>query len=245
MPNNLYRKIIYNNYSFIKHDSNHIFDESEAKSWGRPYNYFLKEWIPERKNISILDIGCGWGKLLYFLKTKGYSNLYGVDIVSEQIRIARQIVDNVLEIDAIDYLDNNPNHFDLIIGLDIIEHFKKDEVLSFLEASYRALHPGGRLILQTPNAESPWGLKLRYGDFTHEVAFDPNNLKKLLELYKFEEIETRATEPVIHGIISLCRFLLWKIVWFLLALWNLAETGSIGSGIYTRVFLVSGITKIK
>ena len=100
------------------------------------------------------------------------------------------------------------------------------------------------MILQTPNAESPWGIMHRYHDFTHELAFDPHSLKKLLELCGSAKIEPRQAGPVIHGILSLGRFLLWKVVWSLLALWNLAETGSIGSGIYTRVFLISGIKRL-
>lgn len=240
---NNYRAKIYEKYASLIQDAKLFFDESAAQHWGDAYDTFLKGWLPERKDAPILDLGCGWGRLLYFLKIRGYRNIQGVDINPEQVKLARQVIDNVTEADAIEYLSNCPHSFDLIIGLDIIEHFKKDEVLHFLEGCYRALCPKGRLILQTPNAESPWGMKVRYGDFTHELAFDPHSLKKLLELCGFVKIEPREPRPVVHGVLSLGRFLLWKGIWIFLALWNFAETGSMGSGIYTRVFLISGIKR--
>jgi cyclopropane fatty-acyl-phospholipid synthase-like methyltransferase len=190
---------------------------------------------------TILEVGCGWGRLLYFLKLRGYLDIQGVDISFEQVKIARQVVENVTEGDAIQYLDSHPDSFNLIIGLDVIEHFKKEEVLLFLQACHKALRPNGRVILQTPNAESPWGMMHRYNDFTHEIAFNSNSLKRILELCGFKKIEVRQTGPVPHGVLSLGRYVIWKAIWVALALWNLAETGSIGSGIYTRVFLISGL----
>ncbi len=240
-----YRSRIYEKYASLMQDAEPLFNEKKAERWGGAYDTFLKWWLPERKDAAILEVGCGGGRLLYFFKTRGYRNLQGVDISPEQVNLARQVIDNVsvTEENAIEYLDSHRHSFDLIIGLDIIEHFRKDEVLHFLEACYKALRPGGRLILQTPNAESPWGMMHRYHDFTHEVAFDPHSLKKLLELSGFTKIEPRQAGPAIHGILSLGRYLIWRIIWSLLALWNLAETGDIGSGIYTRVFLISAMKK--
>jgi 2-polyprenyl-3-methyl-5-hydroxy-6-metoxy-1,4-benzoquinol methylase len=73
----------------------------------------------------------------------------------EQVQISRQVVPMVHEEDAIDFLEQNRAYFDLITGRDIIEHLQKPEVLHFLDAVLLALKPGGRLVLQTPNADSP------------------------------------------------------------------------------------------
>lgn len=226
-------------------DAKPYFDEVSARRWGQAYDTFLRGWLPENKDTAILEVGCGGGRLLYFLQKKGYANISGVDISPEQVKLARQVIDNVTEGGAIEYLASHPDSFDLIVGLDIIEHFKKDEVLKFLEACYKALRPQGRILLQTPNAESPWGLMHRYHDFTHELAFDPHSLNKLFQEMGFVKIESRQPGPVVRGILSLSRFLIWKVIWSLLALWNLAEAGSLGSGIYTRVFLISAIKDSK
>jgi len=238
---NQYRNKIYNKYASVIQNAGFSFNKAEAKRWGKAFDRYLRGWLPSEKDSAIMDIGCGWGRLLYFFKERKYINIQGVDISPEQVQLAKEICDNIVEGDAIEHLANRPQSFDFIIGLDIIEHFKKDEVFHFLEVCYKALRPGGRLVLQTPNAESPFVGKVRYGDITHELAFDPQGLKKLLLLYGFSKVEYRQTGPVVHGLLSFVRFLLWKFIWGCLALWNLAEVGSIGSGIYTRVFLISAV----
>lgn len=235
-----YRSRIYQTYAFRMQNGFRTFDEMELTRWGRAYDTYLGGWLPQRKEAAILDIACGGGKLLYFLKSRGYINVQGVDISPEQVILSKQVIAQVVERDAVEFLQEHPESFDLIIGLDIVEHFLKDEALGFLEACYRALLPSGRLILQTPNAESPWGMMHRYNDFTHEIAFNSNSMKRLLEFCGFSEIELRQAGPVVHGLFSLSRYIIWKVIWIALALWNLAETGSIGSGVYTRIFLISG-----
>lgn len=239
-----YRTRIYKEYASRMQDASAVFDEAGAVRWGVAYDTFLKGWLPEKKDAAILDVACGGGKLLYFFKSRGYTNLQGVDISPEQVALSQQVAGNVVESDAIEFLESHREKYQLIIGLDIVEHFKKDGVFRFLDACYNALQPDGRLVLQTPNAESPWGMKIRYGDFTHELAFDSNSLKRLLALCGFDKIEARQAGPVVHGVLSLGRFLIWKVIWAALALYNLVETGSIGSGIYTRVFLISGVKKV-
>jgi len=133
----------------------------------------------------------------------------------------------------------------LITGLDIIEHFQKDGVLRFLDLCFLALRPGGRFILQTPNADSLWGVTIRYGDFTHEVCFNPNALLRLLSLCGFDSrgLEVREADPVPCGysIASTVRYGIWQCIRAALKACNIVETGSSGSGVFTRVFLVSGV----
>ncbi len=217
-----------------------IFDERAADSWGRAYNHYLRGWLPDRKGAAIVDVACGAGKLLHFFKKRGYVNFCGVDISPEQVQLARQVIENVTEASAIDFLEEHKFEFDLITGLDIIEHFNKNEVLHFLDACHKALKHGGRLILQTPNAESPWVSSVRYGDFSHEVCFSPNGITRVLSLCGFNKIEPREQGPVVHGLLSAGRFVCWLCIRTGLKLWNLAETGTIGSGIFTRVFIIKG-----
>ena len=236
-----YRTRIYKEYASRMQDASSVFDKAKAERWGVAYDTFLKGWLPEKKDAAILDVACGGGNLLFFFKCRGYTNLQGVDVSPEQVLLARQAAGNVVESDAIQFLEAHSGRYDLVIGLDIVEHFKKDEVLRFLDACYNSLRPGGRVVLQTPNAESIFGMKIRYGDFTHEVGFSPNSLGWLLALCGFSQVVSREAGPVVHGIVSLGRYLLWKVIRAALVLYNLSETGDRGSGIYTRVFLMSGI----
>lgn len=237
-----YRNRIYQEYASNFQDAPDNFNEEAAWRWGRAYRYYLRGWMPEDKNAKIVDLACGYGRLLYFFKRMGYQNIAGVDISPEQVRLARQIIPNVEEANILDWLDARSNSFDLITGFDIIEHFHKPDVLRFLDACYNAAKPGGRLVLQTLNGDSPWGTAHRYGDFTHEVGFNPNALSRLLRLTGFERIRSRELGPVPTGysVKSSVRYLIWQTIRAGLKLWNLAETGDAGSGVFTRIFLITG-----
>ena len=164
-----------------------------------------------------------------------------MDISAEQVELARQVLPDVTQADALEFLHDSPSSYEMLTGLDIVEHLTKEEVLHFLDGCFRALKPRGRLILQTPNAESPWGSGLRYGDVTHEVCFTPNALSRLLRLCGFVEVEVREQGPVPlgHSCKSTIRFILWQVIRLGLKTCNLAETGGAGSGTLTRNFLVS------
>ena len=240
-----YRQRIYSRYASAFQGSDLQFDPVAAWAWGRAYRHYLRGWLPESPAAPMLDVACGGGKLLYFYKMLGFTNLTGVDISSEQVRLARQVIPEVKEANVLDYLDCEKGRFEWISGLDIVEHFHKQEVLRFLDSCNSTLNIGGRLVLQTPNADSPWGSMYRYGDFTHEIAFNPHVLTRLLELTGFRDIEAREMGPVPigHSLTSTCRYAVWQGIRSCLRLWNLSEMGHAGSGVFTRVFLISGIKR--
>jgi hypothetical protein len=119
---------------------------------------------------------------------------------------------------------------------------QRHEALRFLDLCRAALKPGGRLILQTPNADSPFGLQMRYGDLTHEWVFNANQLGRLLKRTGFRSIEPRSQGPIPWGYSwrSTLRWLLWLPIQTGLQLWNIAETGA-RLPVLTRVFLISGV----
>jgi len=235
-----YRNRIYEHYAAHFQERTAKFNKEESLSWCKPYKWWLRHWLPVSKNANILDVACGSGMLLDHFKNLGYTNLWGVDISPEQVALTRQVIKNVTLENCIDYLEGHPGAYDLIVGLDIIEHFYKEEAMRFLDNCYSDLKENGRLILQTPNAESPWGLSIRYGDFTHEVGFTYKCLRRMLMFAGFTEIRGSECNPVPIGIISTIRFFLWEILWLGLSAYNYIEAGDKGSGIYTRVFLITG-----
>lgn len=238
-----YRIRIYDGYASTMQDAGKVFDPAAARQWGKPYHHYLRDWLPGDRNAAIADLACGGGGLLYFFKDQGYTNLHGVDLSASQVLLARQVVPGVAEQSLFDFLRAHQGRFDLITGLDIIEHLTKDELFGFLDLCFIALRPGGRLVLQTPNAESPWGSALRYADFTHELSITPDCLSRLLKLCGFIQTEPRELGPVPFGysMISSFRWLLWSVIRAMIVLWNRAETGSPGSGVFTRVFMITAM----
>jgi 2-polyprenyl-3-methyl-5-hydroxy-6-metoxy-1,4-benzoquinol methylase len=242
---NNYANKIYKNYATKFQDASLIFNKENATLWARNYMFYLRGWLPKNKNAYIADLACGGGKFLYYIKNLGYKKIAGVDISPEQVQIAKQITDDIFEEDVINWLSSNINSFDFITGFDIIEHLDKKSVLNFLDSCNASLKNGGTLILQTTNAESPWGEAMRYADFTHEVSFTPKSLYRLLKLYGFSNIVAREVGPVFkwNRLPSIIRYVIWKFLHLILKVWNLAETGMPGSGIFTRVFLIKAEKK--
>ncbi|MHB8999534.1 MAG: class I SAM-dependent methyltransferase, partial [Thermoanaerobaculia bacterium] len=126
---------------------------------------------------------------------------------------------------------------DMLTAFDVVEHLTKDELFEFLDVCHEALKPGGSIVIQTPNAESPFGMRVRYGDITHEIAFDAESLRHVLEVTGFARFTARECAPVPMGIASTGRSVLWSMIRQFLRFYNLVETGASGSGIFTRVLL--------
>lgn len=233
-----YRSRIYAKYASVAQGAELAPGLAEIDRWGTAYDAYLRGWLPSAVDAPIVDVACGYGRLLRFFTERGYTNVTGVDVSPEQVAIARRVHANVLQGDVIEFLEGRPGAFALITAFDVLEHLDKDEALRFLDACQGALQPGGHLVVQTPNADSPWGLSVRYGDFTHETCFTPSSLAWLLRLCGFQDVEPREQGPVPRGIASSVRWLLWQLLRLSMLARNLVETGSRGSGILTRVFIV-------
>lgn len=214
-----------------------------CQSFGRAYRYYLRGWFPESKSAVIADLACGSGRLLLLLKEMGYRNVTGVDLSPKQVELARQVSPNVVAGDLLDFLAGRPESFDLLVAIDFLEHLYKDEVLTFLDQSHRALMPGGRIILQMPNCESPFVGGVQHGDMTHEMALTPALLRTLLKHCGFQSPQCREQGPVplAYSLRSTLRAIGWQGIRAAIRLCNLIETGHPGSGIHTRVFLATGL----
>ena len=92
----------------------------------------------------------------------------------------------------------------------------------------------GCLLLELPNANSLFGSRTRYWDFTHELSFTPTSLSQLFEVAGFHQVQFRERGPIIHGIKSSIRSFLWQGIRNLLALYLLIEQGNSGCRIFTQ-----------
>src|ERR1035437_186122 len=236
-----YREQLYAKYATVKAPSWLHTSERTNRSERRAIERRLHGWLPTIRGVCCLDLGCGNGNQLMALHSMGFDNLIGVDIGPEQVGIAQRRGLQVVHADLFDFLRISQQAFDLIFAFDIIEHFTKDEVLELLRLTWERLKPGGCLILQTPNALSPWASHYRYGDLTHELIFSPECIVSTLQVTRFKDITVREAGPYIHGFRSAVRFILWKFIWAGCAAWNYIESGSSHGGVYTRTMLVKAV----
>lgn len=146
----------------------------------------LRRVLPGDTSVKILDVGCGEGALLAFLRWKGYSDLAGFDLSSQNIAICHSIGLNfVTQFDAL-RLSEYQDDFDVIFALDLIEHLPKERVADFVKQLFRLLNPGGYIVVQTPNMGCVTGLFTRYNDLSHEFGLTENTARSLIALGGFE-----------------------------------------------------------
>lgn len=191
----------------LKHSPWYAFSE---EAW---YKY---KYMPLLKDIPldtpILELGCGTGDMMAFLKRQQFSNVCGIDVAAEQVAIAKSRGLNVTQGDVFNFLSANTETFGLIVALDFIEHFTREELLELIPLLYKRLKKGGRLLLKTPNGRGLFPNQVVYGDLTHMTIFTPQSLKQLLryaDFQKFTFVETGPTPTYPLGVVRLAA---WKLV---------------------------------
>lgn len=180
--------------------------------------------LPREKDARILDLGCGLGTFLAFLKKEGYGRCCGVDGSPEVAELARRNAGVPVEhADAVAYLNAHPGEFDAITAFDVLEHMYKDELLDCMDAVYKALKPGGIFLAHTTNTDGLlWG-RMRYIDFTHETGFTRYSLSQLFSVTGFTGHEFHSDEPLAGGLLSKALWAGYKLL--LSALYRM-ESGS-------------------
>lgn len=136
-----------------------------------------------------LDLGCGWGNFSYYLKTRGFSHIVGVDFDPEQIALASKVGINELHCtDVFRYIEEDERYYDLISAIDLVEHLKREDVLQFLALCRRRIKTKGMLVMRMPSADSPFAMYSRYNDLAHEFCYSTNLIFQLLLLNGFEQV---------------------------------------------------------
>jgi len=103
----------------------------------------------------ILDIGCGTGGNLEMLSEFGEAE--GVDVSTEALDFCRARGLKRVKQGAAENLPYENESFDLVTGLDVVEHL--DDDVAGLREMRRVLRPGGRALLFVPAFMFLWGVQ--------------------------------------------------------------------------------------
>jgi 2-polyprenyl-3-methyl-5-hydroxy-6-metoxy-1,4-benzoquinol methylase len=216
--------------------SGHALDTGEpAPSLFRQREYYLRnliaKHIPADRDLKIIDLACGPGALLYFLELAGYRNIQGVDISDEQIAVARRVgVRSASCASLEECLDSQADSsVDVILAIDILEHFTPPQIMEILRSIRRVLKPGGRCVVHVPNGEAINGMNFFYGDLTHETALTKGSAKQLFRVAGFREVRCYEDRPIVHGAKSLVRRIIWDVGTLPNRLLRAAEEGCFGA----------------
>lgn len=141
----------------------------------------IKKYFPNIKNF--FEVGCGTGFVL-----SGISNafptidLYGSEGLIKGLKFASNRVPKatLFQMDA----RNIPfkEEFEVIGAFDMLEHVSED--IAVLQQMYRAIKPGGGLILTVPQHKFLWS---KVDEFSHHFRrYDSNELKTKVESCGFK-----------------------------------------------------------
>jgi SAM-dependent methyltransferase len=205
-----------------------------ADATGISYRRDIRPLLPLPSAGPVVDIGCGSGQLLRCLIADGYAAA-GIDVSPEQVALAHAAgLGQVRQGDYRELLRERPGELAAVTATDLLEHLTKPEVLATFDAVAAALAPGGRFVARVPNAVSPFGGHIRYGDFTHETWYTARSVRQLAVAAGFGPVTVIACPPSAHGVASTVRATLWKPVSGLLKLALAVETGAVRGHIVTQ-----------
>ena len=236
-----YRRRIYDRYQ-----ASHI---AAAKSGARSdldyqdlvHEKTFRALLPKDKSASIFEIGCGSGGFQRFLRRSGYTRAAGMDQDADAVATAIRLgALGASAGDALAHLKTAAERYDCIVAIDVVEHFKKEELFDLFDAVRGALKPGGVFLWRAPNADGPFSGRLRYGDLTHEIAFTKASAWQLMRCAEFVVVETFGEEPVVTGLRSLLRAILWAFFKALARLYLFAESYAQNDVLLTANMIVRG-----
>ena len=166
-------------------------------------------------DMAVLEIGCGAGLFLCYLKEKGVTEALGIDQNPELIHhLPPAVTDNFVNADVWQFVADGAGgrRFHRIAMFDVLEHFTPDEGVRLLRGLNSILAPGGRVVARVPNVASPWGVQVQFGDLTHKTPFTPGSMRQLALAAGFTctaclpqvrgHWSRRATDRLLHGLLS-------------------------------------------
>jgi SAM-dependent methyltransferase len=176
----------------------------DYKNGGEEYATLKKGLIPEFlefiknndfKVKKVLDVGCGNGKYLAFLKMLGFE-VSGIDSSPTAIEMAKEALGNNYGIICANMYDYQilPSRYGLIISIAAIHHGLKREVIGTIKHIYDALLPGGRFFITLPDNEgsSHWTMMINHKEIEPGTRVPLSGPEKDLPHSAFTEDEIKA-----------------------------------------------------
>jgi 2-polyprenyl-3-methyl-5-hydroxy-6-metoxy-1,4-benzoquinol methylase len=219
-----YRQRVYQRYISTHFGTGGKFEfQSNYPFFEKYYRINYLKHLPADRKARVLDIGCGMGQFLYFLRANGYENHLGIDASEEVVDYCRSREFNVERAEAREHLAQHRETYDAIIMNDIVEHFTKQELFDLIQACHEALRPDGVLIIKTANGAHPFmGAHSLSVDLTHELLLSEESLSQLLHVFEFRAIQALPLQAYIHAhnpvhlicrVVAGCLSLFWRFMY--------------------------------
>ena len=132
----------------------------------RPQRFWheTKLWLVDRHlnpgpGDRVLDVGCGSGVVAAHVAGRGVAECTAIDGNAEAVAFAsgRYRRPNLrFVLGLVDELSLPEGGYDSGICLELVEHIYYEQGVALLRSLHRAIRPGGRLLITTPNYRSAW-----------------------------------------------------------------------------------------
>lgn len=161
------------------------------------YLPFITPLIEHYPDATLLDLGCGRGEWLEIASSHGFA-ARGVEQDAGMLAASIEHGCDVVQGDALAFLESLPDESVTVVSaIHVIEHMDFDQLRKMVTEAHRVLHPGGIMILETPNPENIVVATCNfYLDPTHRRPIPPSLLSFVSEYAGFVRIKTlRLQEP--------------------------------------------------
>lgn len=123
-------------------------------------------------SCSVLDMGCGFGRNLRVLSSRGFEVL-GVDYSPQIVR--QNQAEGLPCLSLEDFSKEQKRRtFDIVLMSHVIEHLLPQDLLAFFDSHLEYLKVGGHLIIATPLLRMHF-----YDDFDHIRPYPPRSLEMI------------------------------------------------------------------
>ncbi len=175
-------------------------DDEELRRRQQPYVKLLEKYHGEDPLSStdplVLDIACGDGIFLHALREMDWQCL-GVDMNRTMVNHGQGQGLPIEHGEAIQFLQNvEEKSFTAITAFQFVEHLDSETLMRLLRGAYRALRPGGLLLIETINPHSLVSLRWFHMDLTHQHLIYPEVLQVLSETAGFQFLDWKGINPV-------------------------------------------------
>lgn len=144
----------------------------------------------------VVDLGCGRGEFLEALSARGLAGR-GCDTNPVMVARCREKGLAVDDADLFSWLRAQPEgSLGGVTAYQVVEHLPADALLPLVELAVSRLATGGRLLLETVNAESVYAMKWFWMDLTHVRPVPGPSLGRLMEACGLREVTIAYRSPV-------------------------------------------------
>ncbi len=189
-----------NEEEYVELERRHRGTEKEIAERVEPYLPFLgkahSQHVKEGDPGLILDLGCGRGEALEVFKGRGWA-ARGIDLNSQMVEQCRSKGLEAQVGDLFEALSETPSDsLTGVVSFHVIEHLSHHALERLVLLAWRALRPGGFLVVETPSPLSVIvGARNFWLDPTHQRPVHPDSLALTFESAGFEAVERIDRQP--------------------------------------------------